>query len=107
MSAIPPVPPYPPPGGQPANQYPESSNALLALILSIANFIVCPVLSPIAWVIASKELRAIDAGRRDPAKRDQANAGRILGIIGTVLLVLGVVFLFFIIVIAVASSSSS
>ena len=85
--------------------YPESSNALLALILSIANFVVCPILAPIAWYIASKELQAIDAGRRDPSKRDQANAGRILGIIGTVLLALGVLFLFFVIVIAVAAGS--
>lgn len=105
MSSIPPAPPPVPPGGFPANQYPESSNALLALILSIANFVVCPVLAPIAWVIASKELSAIEAGRRDPTKRDQANAGRILGIIGTVLLALGVVFLFFVIVIAVASGN--
>ena len=105
MSSIPPAPPPVPPGGFPTSQYPESSNALLALILSIANFIVCPVLAPIAWVIASKELRAIDAGRRDPTKRDQANAGRILGIIGTVLLALGIVFIFFVIVIAVASGN--
>ena len=105
MSSIPPAPPPVPPGGFPANQYPESSNALLALLLSIANFIVCPILGPIAWVIASKELAAIDAGRRDPTKRDQANAGRILGIIGTVLLGLFIVFILFIVVIAVASGS--
>lgn len=105
MSSIPPAPPPVPPGGYPAQQYPESSNALLALILSIANFVVCPILGPIAWVIASKELSAIDAGRRDPTKRDQANAGRILGIIGTVLLALGVLFFVFVLVIAVATST--
>ena len=77
----------------------------MALILSIANFVVCPILAPIAWVIAGKELTAIDAGRRDPTKRDQANAARILGIIGTVLLGLGLVFIFFIVVIAVAAGS--
>lgn len=105
MSSIPPAPPPVPPGGYPAQQYPESSNALLALILSIVNFVVCPILAPIAWVIASKELSAIDAGRRDPTKRDQANAGRILGIIGTVLLTLGVLFIVFVLVIAVASGA--
>ncbi len=105
MSNIPPVPPPVPPGGYPASQFPESSNALLALILSIANFFVCPILGPIAWFIAGKELEGIEAGRRDPSKRDQANAARILGMIGTALLALGVIFVFFIIVIAVAAGS--
>jgi len=105
VSSIPPVPPPVPPGGFPASQFPESSNALLALILSIANFFVCPVLAPVAWFIAGKELDGIDAGLRDPSKRDQANAARILGIIGTILLVIGLIFLFFIVVIAVAAGN--
>ena len=71
-------------------QYPESSNALLALILSITNFILCPFLAPVAWYMGNKEIEAIDQGRRDPTKRDQANAARILGIIGTILLGIGV-----------------
>lgn len=103
MSSIPPAPPPVPPGGFPASQYPESSNALLALILSIANFVVCPVLAPIAWYLGGKELAAIDEGRRDPSKRDQANAARILGIIGTALLGLSLVFILLVAVLLVAS----
>jgi len=59
---------------------------------------VCSVLAPIAWSIGNKELLAIDAGRRDPTNRGSANAGKILGIIGTVFLgialVVGVIAIF-------------
>ncbi len=47
--------------------------------------------------MGNNELAAIDAGRRAPENRGTANAGRILGIIGTVLLalsILAIIFLF-------------
>ena len=72
--------------------YPESSQATTALVLGILGIVICGVLAPFAWNIGNKELAAIDAGRRDPSNRGTANAGRILGIIGTVLLAVGVVF---------------
>ncbi len=46
--------------------------------------------APFAWKTAHDELKAIDAGRRPPDGYNMATAGRILGIIGTMLLVLGV-----------------
>lgn len=79
---------YPP--QQPYYQgYPEASQSTLVLVLGILGLVVCQVLSPIAWYLGSRELTAIDTGRRDPTGRSVANAGRILGIIGSVLLVLG------------------
>jgi uncharacterized membrane protein YjgN (DUF898 family) len=74
-------------------QYPESSQATTALVLGILGIVVCGILAPFAWSIGNTEIRAIDAGRRDPANRGTASAGRILGIIGTVLLILGVLAL--------------
>ena len=43
--------------------------------------------------MGTKELEAIDGGRRPPQNRGTANAGRILGIIGTVLLAIGIIFI--------------
>lgn len=74
--------------GQP---YPESSQATTVLVLGILGLVVCGVLGPIAWSMGNTELSAIDAGRRPPENRGTANAGRILGIIATVFLIVGVV----------------
>lgn len=79
--------------------YPEQSQATTALVLGILGLVLCGVLAPFAWSIGSKELAAIDDGLRDPANRGTANAGKILGIIGTILLGIGIVVL----VIAVSS----
>jgi hypothetical protein len=48
--------------------------------------------------MGNKELQAIDAGRRPPENRGTANAGRILGIVSTVLLAIGIVFVILLIV---------
>lgn len=66
-------------------------------MLGIIGIVLCQLLGPIAWVMGNNELAAIDAGRRAPENRGTANAGRILGIIGTVLLalsILAIIFLF-------------
>ena len=75
---------------QPPVQYPESSQATTALVLSILGLVLCWVLPPVAWVIANGELRGIAEGRRDPNGRGMATAARIMGIIGTVLLIIGI-----------------
>jgi hypothetical protein len=70
------------------SRYPEPSQATTVLVLGILGVVVCQVLGPFAWVMGNKELAAIDAGLRPPENRSTANAGRILGIVGTVLLAL-------------------
>lgn len=77
--------------------YPESSQATTILVIGIIGIVLCQLLGPIAWIMGNNELQAIDAGRRAPENRGTANAGRILGIIGTVLMALGIlaaIFLF-------------
>ena len=71
--------------------YPEASQATTILVLGIIGIVLCQILGPIAWVMGNNELAAIDAGRRAPENRGTANAGRILGIIGTVLLALSII----------------
>lgn len=76
-----------------SGSYPEQSQATTILVLGILGIVICGILAPFAWNMGNKELAAIDAGRRAPENRGTANAGRILGIIGTVLLGIGIVVL--------------
>lgn len=71
--------------------YVESSQATTALILSIVGIVCCAVAAPVAWYMGNTEVQAIDAGRRDPTNRGTANAAKIIGIVGTVLAVIGIV----------------
>lgn len=74
--------------------YPEESQAVLALVLSVVGLAVCGgLLCPIGWYLANREIAAIDSGRRDPSKRDTAQAGKVVGIIGTALVALAIVAL--------------
>ena len=83
---------------------PEQSQATTILVLGILGIVICQFLGPFAWVMGNKELEAIDAGRRPPENRGTANAGRILGIIGTVFLALGVVLLVLLVFGAITTS---
>ncbi|MGB5169354.1 MAG: DUF4190 domain-containing protein [Acidimicrobiia bacterium] len=86
--------------------YQEDSQATTVLVLGILSLVVCQILGPIAWVMGNSELAGIDAGRRPPQNRGTAQAGRILGIISTVLMIIGVVFLFIFLVIGLVASTS-
>ena len=60
----------------------------LILVLGILGIVVCAFCAPVAWSMGSNDLKEIDAGRMDPQGRDQTNIGKILGIIGSILLIL-------------------
>lgn len=84
---------YPQPGySQPAT-YTEQVNGTTILVLGILGLVCCQICAPIAWVMGNTAMSTIDSGRADPAERSNVNIGRILGIIGTILMVL--VFLFY------------
>lgn len=87
------------------NRYPEASQATTVLVLGILSLVICQVLGPFAWVMGNRELEAIDGGRRPPENRGTANAGRILGIIGTALLTIGIIVGLFLLVFVVFSVS--
>lgn len=61
------------------------------LVLGILGFLVCQIFAPIAWVMGRADLREMDAGRMDPTGKGLTQAGMILGIIGTLLIVVSVV----------------
>ncbi len=87
------TPGYGYPGQAPAN-HPSATTALVLGLIGLAGILFCGgitlVLSPFAWRMGARAVREIDANPGMYAGRDQANAGRIMGLIGTVLLVLGV-----------------
>ena len=81
MSQYPPRPPYKPP------DHPQTTTILL---LGICGLVLCQVLGPFAWSMGNKALREIDASGGQLGGRDTVNVGRILGMVATALLVLGV-----------------
>lgn len=99
----------PPPGysqyGRPnpymSHDHPQGTTILVLGILSLA---VCQILGPFAWSMGSKAIKEIDANPEMYSNRGTVNAGRICGMVSTILLIitLGIVVL----AIAVAAGSS-
>ncbi|HWM92561.1 MAG TPA: DUF4190 domain-containing protein [Thermoanaerobaculia bacterium] len=78
--------------GQPQS---ASTQAITALVVGILGVICCGLLAPIAWYLGNQEQQAIREGRSPAAGQGFAQAGVILGIIGTILLVLTLLWIFF------------
>ena len=76
----------------------------LILVLGILSLVVCAPLGIAAWIMGSGDLKQMDAGTMDPSGRSNTQAGKICGIIGTILLIIGVCIgaLFFVIGLAAA-----
>ena len=62
-------------------------------MLGILGVMLCPICGPIAWSLGRAAESEIDAGGGQLGGRGLATAGKILGIIGTVFLILLVLFL--------------
>ena len=62
------------------------------LVLGILSLTACVPLGIAAWALGNQDLRAMEQGRMDPAGRDLTHAGRICGIVGTVLFALAIVW---------------
>jgi len=75
------------------------------LVLGILSIVVCSVMGPIAWVMGNEDLRQIDSGSAPPDERGTVQAGRILGMIATILMIVSIFFVIFIV--AAASSATS
>ena len=65
--------------------------ATLILVLGILGLVICGPLGIAAWIMGNGDLKEMDAGAMDPAGRSTTNAGRICGIIATILMILVVV----------------
>ncbi len=80
------------PGG-PGGSYPVEVKGTMILILGILSLVCCGIVcGPIAWVMGNNAMQAIDSGQADPAQRSNASIGRILGMIGTALGIIGIIY---------------
>lgn len=61
-------------------------NGVTLIIMGALSIICCPILGPVTWFLSNQ---ALTSGTADDAS--QVNIARILGIIGTVFLVLGII----------------
>ena len=83
------TPPPPPPQNQSGS---ASTNAIIALVLGILSFLMCPVILGIAaWIMGKNELKAIDNNQSPEAGRVIAKIGMWLGIINIILTIIGVI----------------
>ncbi len=87
-----PPPPPPPAYGQQPPGYPmpvappASGKSVTALVLGICGLVICPlILSVPAIIVGQSAKKEIDASQGRLGGRSQAQAGFILGIIGTIL----------------------
>lgn len=67
----------------------DHPKATTVLVLGILGLILCGLLSPVAWYMGDNALREIDSSGGRWGGRSLVSAGRICGIVGTVLLVFG------------------
>ncbi|GAA4378853.1 DUF4190 domain-containing protein [Nocardioides caricicola] len=101
-------PPYQPYGQQPQYYGPrDHPQATVILVLGIIGLVACQVLSVFAWVMGNRVVKEIDASGGQLGGRSTANAGRICGIVGTVLLAISLAFVLLFVVIGIASMGTA
>lgn len=102
------TPPPPPAGGYGYGGGPvgggDHPQGTTILILGILGIVCCGPLGIAAWVMGNKAIKEIDANPSAYTNRGTVNAGRICGIVGTILMVVGIVA--YILLIAIAGTVS-
>lgn len=100
-------------GAPPIPKHPQAQTAMVLGIIALAGSFACVVpilLSPFAWYLGAKAKREIAADPQRWGGQSDAQAGFIMGIIGSVLLVLGTLALIalglFILLVADGTSST-
>lgn len=103
----------PPPGYQPAPGYGmpgqgfarEHPEGTTILVLGILSLVICGILGPFAWSKGNAALREIDANPGMYTNRGSVSAGRICGIIASVLIIVTVAFIALMLLAAAAGSA--
>ncbi|MDN5727363.1 MAG: DUF4190 domain-containing protein [Propionibacteriales bacterium] len=99
--------PYGPPSPYQMQMAPPHPRATLILVLGIIGVTVFNVLSPFAWFMGSKALKEIDSSGGVHTDRGQVVAGKVMGIVGSVFLILWTLYFVFMIILLIWSSSMS
>jgi len=95
--------PAPPPPYGPQPSHPQATTVL---VFGILGLVLCQILGPVAWVMGNRVVSEIDASGGAMGGRDSANAGRICGIIATVLLAVSLLGLLLFAALALLSLNS-
>lgn len=90
--STPPPPPPPPTGGYGGPV--DHPKGITILVLGILSLLCCSPLGIAAWLMGNTALKEIDAEPGRYGNRQIVQIGRILGIIGVVLLVLSILWIF-------------
>jgi hypothetical protein len=62
----------------------------VVLVLGILSLVICGIiLGPIAWIMGNSDLKEMREGRMDPSGESNTKAGRMCGMIGTGLNLVG------------------
>ena len=77
--------------GHAGHYIPPRGNTIL--VLGILSVVLCSILGPVAWAMGNEEIRRIDAGQVDPMTRSAVTAGRVCGIVATVLMAVSVLLI--------------
>jgi phage FluMu protein Com len=99
-----------PQGGMAGRAYQSAHRGGLILTLGIlsifCNFAAVPGI--MAWVMGKADLKQMDAGRMDPEGRGSTQAGMIIGMIMTILFIIGIVIsiLYFVVVILIIAGAA-
>ena len=107
-SSAPPLAPPAPTAAPAAPAYrtvaPDHPRSAIALILGILGVVACSIVAPFALVIGRGAVKEIDASGGQLGGRGMAQAGFILGIIGTVILALSLIGGVVLIIVAAANA---
>ena len=79
-----------PPGVAPPVEHPKGTTVL---VLGILSLVVCQLLGPFAWIMGNSAMAEIKRSHRPVSNRGSVQAGRICGMISTILMV-GLIVLF-------------
>ena len=83
------TPPSPTPSPQADVQHYAPHRGALILTFVILGIACCFPLGIAAWIMGNNDMQQIEAGMMDPTGKSITNAGKICGIIGTVLAIIG------------------
>jgi hypothetical protein len=106
MTSFPPNPQQTLPDGRP---YMLPHRGTLILVFGIIGLVMCQPLGIAAWIMGNGDLRAMREGRMDPSGEPLTTAGKVCGIIATVMLCAGVLMgcAYFLIVMVVFGAAAA
>lgn len=78
----------------PPPQYMEPHRGTMILVFGILGLVICGIFAILAWIFGNQDLQKMRSGVMDPAGMSNTNIGRILGMVGCGLWVLGIIFYF-------------